>query len=436
MDTISKGVETLITRWPSGKKRSSKLDLTSTSISNHERKASTSSVSSVLSAISRTLSVRSSISELSLQDKDSLVTPIDSPRATSPAIGSNNNNHHHHHQPLSPPQQQQKIMTPPPSVPASPVTSPVATPAKAQSLPPPSSPLDSYIIRETLGTGQFGRVHLAQSRTDRQYYAIKTLDKHDVVRLRQTQHINNEQAILCKVNHPFLVNLVESFQDDSHLFFVMEYVQGGELFRILRQEKQFSEEITKFYAAEPENILLDSDGHVKLVDFGFAKKVPDITWTVCGTPDYFAPEIIKSKGYSKAVDWWGLGVLIYEMLVGKSPFTDKNPVDMYQNILDCRVSWPEHISPVAKDLLLGLLTPDITRRYGNLKDGSRDIKEHPFFEGIDFDKIARREVSPPFRPNIKGEGDTTCFENYEEPDVPYGLHMADPYQSQFPNFTK
>ncbi|KAI8145384.1 kinase-like domain-containing protein [Fennellomyces sp. T-0311] len=366
--------------------------------------------------------------DISQQDKDSLITPQPSPRALKPTIVDDH----------------QKFMAPPPSVPVSPISSPINR-----------TPLDNYNIRETLGTGQFGRVHLAESLIDKQFYAIKTLDKHDVVRLRQTRHINNEQAILNKVNHPFLVNLIESFQDDSHLFFVMEYVQGGELFRILRQQKQFSEETTKFYAAEvilaleylherdiayrdlkPENILLDSEGHVKLVDFGFAKKVPDLTWTVCGTPDYFAPEIIRSKGYSKAVDWWGLGVLIYEMLVGRPPFVDKNPVDMYQKILDCRVPWPEHISPVAKDLLLGLLTPDLSRRYGNLKDGTRDIKEHPFFQGVDFEKIGRREVKPPFRPDIKGEGDSTCFDNYEEPDTQYGLHMADPYRSQFPNFQK
>ena len=231
---------------------------------------------------------------------------MDSPRASSPSIEQNEDNHH-----LAPSSNNNnKTMTPSLSAPISPVSSPVVPSLHPHSTnntpPPPEQPLDNYIIGETLGTGQFGRVHLAQSKADDQFYAIKTLDKHDVVRLRQTQHINNEQAILNKISHPFLVNLVDSFQDDSHLFFVMEYVQGGELFRILRQQKRFSEKTTEFYAAEvilaleylherdiayrdlkPENILLDSDGHVKLVDFGFAKKVPDLTWTVCGTPDYF-----------------------------------------------------------------------------------------------------------------------------------------------------
>ncbi|KAI9314379.1 kinase-like domain-containing protein [Dichotomocladium elegans] len=341
-------------------------------------------------------------------------------------------------------------LTPPPSLSASPKPSP------ASKLSSEASPLDQYIIKQTLGTGNFGRVHLALSKADGQYYAIKTLNKQDIVRQNQTRHINNEQAILRKVDHPFLVNLLDTFQDDTHLFLVMEYIQGGELFRILRQQKRFSESTTQFYAAEvilaleylhdrdiayrdikPENILLDADGHIKLVDFGFAKMVPDLTWTVCGTPDYFAPEIIRSKGYSKAVDWWCLGVLMYEMLVGHPPFTEKNPVDMYQNILDCNITWPDDpvISSVAKDLIQNLLTPDLSRRYGNLKDGCKDIKKHAFFDDLDFDKIAQREGTPPYRPEIKSESDTACFDKYREPLVPYGQTQAiDSYRDQFPEF--
>ncbi|KAI9023796.1 kinase-like domain-containing protein [Phycomyces nitens] len=314
--------------------------------------------------------------------------------------------------------------------------------------------LDDFTLKETLGTGSFGRVHLAQSKINDKHYAVKALNKYDVVRLKQVEHINNEPTILRDVAHPFLVTLWDTFQDDAHLFMVMDYVPGGELFRILRKQKKFSESAARFYAAEvilaleylherdiiyrdlkPENILLDAKGHVKLTDFGFAKRVPDITWTVCGTPDYLAPEIIRSKGYSKAVDWWSLGVLIYEMLVGEPPFVDKNPVALYEKILDCRIPWPTDFSPVAKDLLLGLLTPDLSRRYGNLKNGSSDIKMHPWFAEVDWDLVARREAKPPFVPDIEGDGDSNCFAQYKEPNVAYGRHLHDdPYRAKFPAF--
>ncbi|KAF7726351.1 camp-dependent protein kinase catalytic subunit [Apophysomyces ossiformis] len=313
--------------------------------------------------------------------------------------------------------------------------------------------LTDFVLKETLGTGSFGRVHLAQSKVNRRHYAIKALNKFDIVRLKQVEHTNNEPRILRDICHPFLVTLWGTFQDDSFLFMVMDYVPGGELFRILRKQKRFSEEAAKFYAAEvilaleylhshdiiyrdlkPENILLDAKGHVKLTDFGFAKRVENLTWTVCGTPDYIAPEIIRSKGYSKAVDWWSLGVLIYEMLVGKPPFVDKSPVGLYEKILECRVPWPETMSDVAKDLLMGLLTPDVSRRYGNLQNGSRDIKTHPWFKDIDFDQVLQRNVEPPYVPDIEKDGDSSCFARYKEPEHPYGRIRGDPYRAQFPAF--
>lgn len=189
---------------------------------------------------------------------------------------------------------------------------------------------------------------------------------------------------------------------------------------------------------KPENILLDEKGHVKLTDFGFAKRVPTYTYTVCGTPDYLAPEIIRSNGYTRAVDWWSLGVLIFEMLVGKPPFEDKNPVNLYEKILECRIDWPDDINPVLKDLLLGLLTPDVEKRYGaTANDGDRDIKRHPWFETIDFDLAFQRQLVPPYIPSVKDDGDSACFAKYKEPGHPYGSHhtsFVDPYRSKFPAF--
>ncbi|CAG8656196.1 12636_t:CDS:2, partial [Dentiscutata heterogama] len=235
--------------------------------------------------------------------------------------------------------------------------------------------LSDFTICRTLGTGSFGRVHLVQSKHNNKYYAMKVLKKSEVVRLKQVEHTNNEKHILEQVQHPFLVNLWGTFQDSCNLYMVMDYVVGGELFSILRKTQRFPDHVAKFYAAEvilafeylhskdiiyrdlkPENLLLDRNGHIKITDFGFAKYVPDITWTLCGTPDYLAPEIIQSKGYGKAVDWYSLGVLIFEMLAGYPPFYDEDHMRLYEKILAGRIKYPSFFDSDAKDLLKRLLT--------------------------------------------------------------------------------
>ncbi|KAG1048035.1 hypothetical protein G6F43_009551 [Rhizopus delemar] len=318
----------------------------------------------------------------------------------------------------------------------------------------PKLKLDDFNISRTLGTGSFGRVHLIQSKVNGRHYAMKVLKKTEVIRLKQVEHTNNEKHILESVAHPFLVNMWGTFQDCHNLYMVMDYIPGGELFSVLRRSQRFPDHVAKFYAAEvtlaieylhrkdmiyrdlkPENLLLDAQGHIKITDFGFAKYVPDITWTLCGTPDYLAPEIIQSKGYGKAVDWWSLGVLIYEMLAGYPPFYDDDHLKLYEKILACKIKWPQYFDPNAKDLLKRLLTPDLTKRFGNLKAGTDDIKHHPWFTGVDFNRILARQIRAPYIPQIRGEGDASHFDKYPETQEQYGVvGQSDPYRHLFPDF--
>nr|CAG8530204.1 11470_t:CDS:2 [Entrophospora candida] len=297
------------------------------------------------------------------------------------------------------------------------------------------------------------QVHLVQSKYNNKFYAMKALKKSEVVRLKQVEHTNNEKHILEQVKHPFLINLWGTFQDSANLYMVMDYIVGGELFSILRKSQRFPDHVAKFYAAEvilafeylhskdiiyrdlkPENLLLDRNGHIKITDFGFAKHVPDITWTLCGTPDYLAPEIIQSKGYGKAVDWYSLGVLIFEMLAGHPPFYDDDHMRLYEKILAGKIKYPSYFDPLAKDLLKRLLTADLSKRYGNLRGGSKDIKNHQWFKSVDWEKLLKREFIPPYIPNVKGEGDASNFDVYPEEREPYGKPCNDIFRDKFSSF--
>lgn len=314
---------------------------------------------------------------------------------------------------------------------------------------------DFDLIR-TLGTGSFGRVHLSKSRHNGRGYAIKVLNKKRVVSLKQVEHTNSERQMLAAVRHPFLVNLWGTFADSYNLYMVMDFVSGGELFNLLRKSQRFPDPVAKFFGAEvalaldylhcldivyrdlkPENILLGSDGHIKITDFGFAKLVPDITWTLCGTPDYLAPEIVQSKGYNKSVDWYALGVLIFEMLAGYPPFycEEESPMRLYEKIIAGKVRYPSYFNPSAKDLLKSLLTADLSKRFGNLANGSRDIFHHAWFAEVDWEKLYRKQIPAPYVPRVSSEWDSSNFDHYDEASLEeYGKIGEDPYGHLFPGF--
>eukprot|EP00753_Platysulcus_tardus_P015038 PLAT4733.1.p1 GENE.PLAT4733.1~~PLAT4733.1.p1 ORF type:complete len:331 (-),score=112.14 PLAT4733.1:328-1320(-) len=309
--------------------------------------------------------------------------------------------------------------------------------------------LDKFDVGVTLGTGSFGRVRFATHPETGSYWAIKMLKKAEVIRLQQVEHMISEKAILMSLDHPFIVKMAGTFQDERYLYMVLEYVVGGEFFTHLRKAGRFDNATARFYAAQivlifeylhrqdyiyrdlkPENLLLDKEGYLKITDFGFAKRVAFKTYTLCGTPEYIAPEVLLNKGHGKGVDWWTLGILVFEMLAGQPPFVDDDPMGIYQQILAGKLSFPRYFDRNAKSLIKKLLTSDLTKRYGCLKGGAEDVKRHKWFSGLDLLALFNRTSAAPIVPKVSGDTDTTNFDPYPDSveDAPLPVYSGkDPF---------
>uniref|UniRef100_A0A3B4U1G9 protein kinase C n=1 Tax=Seriola dumerili TaxID=41447 RepID=A0A3B4U1G9_SERDU len=294
--------------------------------------------------------------------------------------------------------------------------------------------LQDFKLIAVLGRGHFGKVLLSEYKMTGSLYAIKALKKGDIVARDEVESLMCEKRIFETVNgshHPFLVNLFACFQTPEHVCFVMEYTAGGDLMMHIHADV-FSEPRAVFYSAcvvlglqflhdhkivyrdlKLDNLLLDTKGFVKIADFGLCKEgmgFGDRTSTFCGTPEFLAPEVLTDTSYTRAVDWWGLGVLIYEMLVGESPFPGDDEEEVFDSIVNDEVRYPRFLSTEAIAIMRRLLRRNPERRLGSGEKDAEDVKKQPFFRGMDWEALLQREVPPPFVPTIGGKEDVSNFD--------------------------
>lgn len=320
--------------------------------------------------------------------------------------------------------------------------------------------IEAFELLKVIGKGSFGKVMQVRKRDTNRIYAMKILKKAHIVERSEVSHTLAERAVLAQLQHPFIVPLKFSFQSPDKLYLVLAFVNGGELFHHLQREQRFSEERAKFYAAEllcaldclhsygiiyrdlkPENILLDYSGHIALCDFGLCKlnlKEKEKTNTFCGTPEYLAPELLLGQGYTKVVDWWTLGILLYEMVSGLPPFYDENTNEMYKKILSDELKLKDYMSPNVRDILKRLLDRDPNKRLGF--NGAQEIKTHPFFADINWQRLLAKKYTPPFKPNVASAIDTSNFDEEFTSEAPVDSFvensaLSESVQQQFAGFT-
>lgn len=310
--------------------------------------------------------------------------------------------------------------------------------------------LENFTLLSVLGRGHFGKVILSQYRNTGEYFAIKALKKGDIIARDEVESLLSEKRIFEVANtmrHPFLVNLFACFQTEAHVCFVMEYAAGGDLMMHIHADV-FSEPRAVFYAAcvvlglqylhesriiyrdlKLDNLLLDTEGYVKIADFGLCKEgmgFGDRTGTFCGTPEFLAPEVLTETSYTRAVDWWGLGVLIFEMLVGESPFPGDDEEEVFDSIVNDEVRYPRFLSLEAIAIMRRLLRKNPERRLGSSERDAEDVKKQAFFRHIQWEELLHRRVKPPFVPTLNSVEDVSNFDEEFTSEKPQLTPPKDP----------
>ncbi|XP_056906760.1 RAC-beta serine/threonine-protein kinase isoform X1 [Takifugu flavidus] len=316
--------------------------------------------------------------------------------------------------------------------------------------------MSDFDYLKLLGKGTFGKVILVKEKATGVYYAMKILRKEVIIAKDEVAHTVTESRVLQNTRHPFLTvgyqsqllsllfkclynccfsslqTLKYAFQTHDRLCFVMEYANGGELFFHLSRDRVFTEDRARFYGAEIvsaleylhscnvvyrdlklENLMLDKDGHIKITDFGLCKEgITDgaTMKTFCGTPEYLAPEVLEDNDYGRAVDWWGLGVVMYEMMCGRLPFYNQDHERLFELILMEEIRFPKSLAPEGKELLNGLLRKDPKQRLGGGPDDAKDVMSHRFFTSINWQDVIEKKLIPPFKPQVMSETDTRYFD--------------------------
>ncbi|XP_028834267.1 ribosomal protein S6 kinase beta-2-like [Denticeps clupeoides] len=323
---------------------------------------------------------------------------------------------------------------------------------------------DCFELLKVLGKGGYGKVfqvRKVQGAQTGKIFAMKVLKKAKIVcNAKDTAHTRAEREILETVRHPFIVDLWYAFQTGGKLYLILECLSGGELFMQLEKEGIFMEDTACFYLGEiilalghlhsngiiyrdlkPENIMLNHEGHIKLTDFGLCKEsIHDgvVTHTFCGTIEYMAPEILTRSGHNRAVDWWSLGALMYDMMTGSPPFTAENRKKTIDKILKCKINLPPYLTPDARDLMKKLLKKNPTQRLGSKAD-FKEIQKHPFFRHISWDELLNKRVEPPYKPSLQSEDDVSQFDSRftrQTPvDSPDDTTLSDSSEHTFAGFT-